>query len=150
MYLCVPGKSCYTTVGIFANGLFQSISHVQSGNVFQQEEVIVVKEPSGSSAPGLCPGLCEGWRSSVTVGTRVPRHGPWTGPGTSQLPSSSSPTGIEGFLKHSSEVHGLEIKKERCSKYVLFIYLLLWFLPLFLLAVLKGGSSPEKFLLCYM
>lgn len=116
MYPRVPGKSFYTAAGIFAKGLFRLISHVPSGNVFQREEVIIVKEPSGSSAPGLCPCLCEGWRGSATVGTRVPRHGSWTGPGSSQLPFSSSSTGIEGLLKRSTEVHGLEVKKEHCSK----------------------------------
>lgn len=103
--------SWYSCKGHFSTNFYM----FRVENVFQQEEVIIVKEASGSSALALCPGPCGGWRSSAMAVVRVPRHSLWTGPGCSQL-LSSSPTDIEGVLNPSTEVHGLEGKEECCSK----------------------------------
>lgn len=79
--LCVTSKNCYTAVDTFAKGVFQPILHIQSWNVFQQEETIVMKEAFGSTALELCPGLCLGWRGNAMVASHLPRHSSWNGPG---------------------------------------------------------------------
>lgn len=104
VFSCVPSKNCYAVVGIFAKGVFQPILQVQSGNTFQQEEGITAHS------------LCVRWRGSAMVVARIPSHSLWTGPGSSQLCSSSFPEKIEGVRKPSTDVHGLEGKKECCSR----------------------------------
>lgn len=121
-YSHVPSENCYPAVGVFAKGIFQQILHIQSENVFQQEEVITAKEASGSSVLASLPGPRVGWRGSAAALARVPMHSSWMGPGSSQLLCSSSPTDREEVLKPSTEVHVLEGEKECCSKFVLFIY----------------------------
>lgn len=122
-YPHVPSKNCNTAVGMFAKGIFQPILHVQSGNVFQREEVIIAKEASGSSALALRPGLCMGWRDSAVAVAHIPRHSSWTGPGSSRLLSSSSPTDIEGVLNPALKFMAWkERRNATLNKFDVFIY----------------------------
>lgn len=79
--VCVISKNCYTAVDTFAKGFFQPILHIQSWNVSQQEEVIMMKEAFGSAALALLPGLCLGWRGNAVAVSHLHTHSSWTGPG---------------------------------------------------------------------
>lgn len=88
--LCVISTNYYTAVDTFAKGIFQPILHIQSWNVFQQEELIMMKEAFGSIALALRPGPCLGWRGNAVTVSHLPRHSLWTGqelPATSVFPS---------------------------------------------------------------
>lgn len=79
-YSHVPSKNCYPAVGLFAKGIFQQILHIQSENVFQQEEAITAQEASGSSALASRPGPRVGQRGSAAALARVPTHRSGMGP----------------------------------------------------------------------
>lgn len=79
--VCVTSKNCNAAVDTFAKGIFQPVLHIQSWNVSQQEEVIMMKEAFGSTAFALHPGPCLGWRGNAVAVSHLRRHSSWTGPG---------------------------------------------------------------------